>query len=260
MKTKKQRTRRPRFRNRVVALRHVKASEINPHPKNWRRYPAFQRRALDELLARIGFAGALLVRIDDEGRYVLIDGHLRKERAGDEAVPVVVTDLTEAEAELLLATYDPLSALAIADPQALSALVASQDEVPEVFRRLMARTLAKAGAIVPPKDPEDVPPLRSRPRVRPGDLYELGEHRVLCADARFAEAIARLVGTAKARLLVTDPPFGVSYVGKTARAFACKAMRPRRPRGCFTTRSQRLARPLPLAPRSTCSRPRGQPW
>ncbi len=43
---------RPQFRSRVVGLRYVRASELNPNPKNWRRHPSFQRKALDELLAR----------------------------------------------------------------------------------------------------------------------------------------------------------------------------------------------------------------
>jgi hypothetical protein len=44
-----------------------------------------------------------------------------------------------------------------------------------------------------------------------GDLWQLGEHRVLCGDATFPENVQRLLGGSQPRLLATDPPYGVSY-------------------------------------------------
>jgi site-specific DNA-methyltransferase (adenine-specific) len=66
-------------------------------------------------------------------------------------------------------------------------------------------------------DEDEVPPPPVTPRTRPGDLYELGPHRLLCGDATDPAAYARLVGESKASLLWTDPPYGVDYVGKTER-------------------------------------------
>ena len=53
------------------------------------------------------------------------------------------------------------------------------------------------------------PPLPESPVSRPGDLWCLGPHRVHCADATSAEAVARLLGERKPRLMVTDPPYGI---------------------------------------------------
>jgi len=53
------------------------------------------------------------------------------------------------------------------------------------------------------------PPLPESPVSRLGDLWRLGEHRVLCGDATSAEAVARLLGERKPRLMVTDPPYGI---------------------------------------------------
>src|SRR5271169_3143624 len=53
------------------------------------------------------------------------------------------------------------------------------------------------------------PPLPESPVSRPGDLWLLGPHRVLCADATSAEAVALLLGERKPRLMVTDPPYGI---------------------------------------------------
>ncbi|HEY5540995.1 MAG TPA: site-specific DNA-methyltransferase, partial [Coriobacteriia bacterium] len=53
------------------------------------------------------------------------------------------------------------------------------------------------------------------PVTRPGDVWALGEHRLLCGDATKEEDIARLMAGAKAACMWTDPPYGVDYVGKT---------------------------------------------
>jgi ParB/Sulfiredoxin domain len=62
---------------------------------------------------------------------------------------------------------------------------------------------------------DEVPPLPPKPRTRPGDLYQLGPHRLLCGDARDHSAYKRLLGDSGADILWTDPPYGVSYEGKT---------------------------------------------
>lgn len=54
--------------------------------------------------------------------------------------------------------------------------------------------------------------------VKEGDLIEIGPHRLLCGDSTKAEDVERLLGDAKPKLMVTDPPYGVSYVGGTADA------------------------------------------
>jgi DNA modification methylase len=66
-------------------------------------------------------------------------------------------------------------------------------------------------------DPDDVPDLPTGPpRSKPGEIYELGGHRLACGDARDGDLLARLVLAETPELLWTDPPYGVSYVGKTA--------------------------------------------
>ena len=66
------------IRNRVTGFRRVKASEILPHPKNWRTHNDKQRKALRSVLESIGFAGAILTYTDNEGNLRAIDGHLHR--------------------------------------------------------------------------------------------------------------------------------------------------------------------------------------
>lgn len=116
------RRRRPAVRDRVVELRRVPARELIADERNWRRHPESQSTALRAMLADVGIADAVLARETDQG-LVLIDGHLRKEILPDEVVPVLVLDVDEAEAGKLLATLDPLAAMAETDQKAFDALL-----------------------------------------------------------------------------------------------------------------------------------------
>lgn len=67
-----------------------------------------------------------------------------------------------------------------------------------------------------PIEKDDVlPGIESESKSKLGDLYELGGHRVLCADSTKIEEVQRLMDTNMADILVTDPPYNVSYTGKT---------------------------------------------
>ena len=67
-----------RPRDRIVDLRRVLASELVPHPENWRTHPERQRRVLADLLAEVGIADAVIAFEREDGRLQLIDGHLRE--------------------------------------------------------------------------------------------------------------------------------------------------------------------------------------
>jgi hypothetical protein len=111
------------IRDRIREFRRVAARELRPHPRNWRTHPAGQRDAMRGVLAEIGFADALLARELPDGSLQLVDGHLRAEVAPDALVPVLVLDVDDNEALKLLATLDPLAAMAGADAELLQSLV-----------------------------------------------------------------------------------------------------------------------------------------
>ena len=110
-------------------------------------------------MKNIGFVGALVVRKVDDG-YELLDGHLRKDIVGDQEVPVLVTDLNYQEMLTILATYDPITDMAVPDEQMLEELLkdASRDvgeELGHALREVADRfniTLSHGF------DDEDMPP------------------------------------------------------------------------------------------------------
>jgi hypothetical protein len=138
------------IRDRIIDLRRVPARELVPHPRNWRRHPKSQRKALEGVLSEIGYAGALLARETSDGRLMLIDGHLRAETTPDQEVPVLVLDVTEAEADKILLTLDPLAAMADADAEALRGLLADVSTEDDAVREMLAALVKE-----PPTSPND---------------------------------------------------------------------------------------------------------
>lgn len=125
------------FRDRIRELRRVKCSELRANPKNWRTHPLPQREAVRAMLAEVGFADALLARETPDG-LVLIDGHLRAEESGNQIVPVLILDVTEAEADKILLLLDPLAAMAAADEEKQRELLAAIEAEEAGLRKLLA--------------------------------------------------------------------------------------------------------------------------
>jgi DNA modification methylase len=206
------------MRDRIIELVRVRAEDLVDHRANWRRHPARQRAALIGALEEIGYASPLIAR--REGRVlVLIDGHLRKSLDPNATVPVVVLDVSAEEAEKLLLLLDPIAALARPDREALAALLArvktSHDALADLFEGIARDAGLPLGKLL--SDPERIPDAAPA-RTRPGDLFELGRHRLVCTDATNPDAVHRVMGGEMADLVVTDPPYGTRYIGRTPRA------------------------------------------
>jgi len=60
-------------------------------------------------------------------------------------------------------------------------------------------------------DPDDAPPLEATVIAQEGDVFVLGDHRIICGDCTSADVVQRVMGKAKPSLMVTDPPYGVEY-------------------------------------------------
>lgn len=142
------------IKDRIKELRRVKASELLPNPKNWRTHPTNQKNALKGVLAEVGYADALIARELEDGTLQLLDGHLRAETTPDQEVPVLVLDVNEAEADKILATLDPLSAMAGKNEELLADLLTGIETESEALQDLLNQTL---GQPTLPDDETDKP-------------------------------------------------------------------------------------------------------
>lgn len=201
-----------KIRDRIKELRRVKSSELLPNPKNWRTHPKAQQDALKGILAEVGFADALLARELDDGSLMLIDGHLRAETTGDQEVPVLILDVDEKESDKLLATFDPLASLAECDKEALDNLLREVDTGSEALQKMLSELAESNGLYLEEKEiqEDEVPEIAEEAITKPGNLWILGEHRLLCGDSTKAEDVARLMAGANPFVMVTDPPYGVN--------------------------------------------------
>jgi len=125
------------YRNRIVGYGELPVSEIVKNPNNWRTHPKPQEDALHGVILEVGWVQTVLVN-QRTGR--LVDGHLRvalAEKHGMASVPVTFVDLSESEEAEVLATLDPISAMAGASADALDQVLREFNSAsPDVQRML----------------------------------------------------------------------------------------------------------------------------
>lgn len=193
----------------------IPIGSVRPYGRNPRRGNV---EAIKESLERNGQYRPLVV--NRRTHEVLAGNHTWQaaRELGWTKVAATFVDVDEEQAKRIVLVDNRSNDLAGYDAEALAELLGELPELEgtgydrealdELIDELAEGTLAD--------DDADPPPLPSDPETAPGQLYRLGRHRLICADARDPEAYARLLGDERADLLWTDPPYGVDYVGKTS--------------------------------------------
>ncbi len=207
-----------------LTIEEVPIDRLRPDPANPRRISEAELDALERSLRQFGFVQPVLARREDQ---TVIGGHQRlvaARRLGLATVPVTWLDVSVEQARLLglalnkiSGTWDDaLLARLLADLAATPDLDLTlsgfgEDEVKELLRSLETRDKRERSEAFDLD--EALAEARRTPRTKPGDLWQLGDHRLLCGDATSAEDVARLLAGAQPTLLTTDPPYGVSLDG-----------------------------------------------
>jgi DNA modification methylase len=205
------------WRSRIIGHGEEAPDQLLANPANWRIHPKAQQDALAGVLGEIGWVQSVIV---NKRTGHLVDGHLRVSLAlRDDAktIPVVYVDLSPDEEALVLATIDPLAAMAVTDGAELSELLTvagtNNPDVQSLLESLSVQATKALGKLE--SSDQEVPPPPARPRSKSGDVWLLGRHRLLVGDATIADDWKRLMNGQSFDLMWTDPPYGVEYEGGT---------------------------------------------
>jgi DNA modification methylase len=209
----------------VTSIKDLKSDH-----KNARKRTDRSASLIAESLKRYGAARSIV--IDEDGRILAGNGTVEGakkagitnvriiEAEGDELIAVRRAGLSEDEKVGLALADNRSSDLSEWDHEMLRQLSEEHDLTPWFEDdELLAEVL---DTVEGNTDPDDVPEPPADPITKPGDLWILGNHRLLCGDSTDTVALERLMGNKPADLWLTDPPYNVSYEGKTKDALTIK--------------------------------------
>jgi len=194
--------------------------KLIPYAKNSRTHSDEQVAQLAGSIKEFGFNNPVLVGQDD----VIIAGHGRvmaARKVGLMEVPCIrLTHLTETQRKAYIIADNRLALNAgwdnelltielndlLADNFALDILGFDTDEL----KNLLDPVKPTEGLT----DEDEVPEVPEEPKTKPGDIYRLGKHRLMCGDSTSIDAVEKLMEGKLADLVFTDPPYNVAYEGK----------------------------------------------
>ena len=189
-------------------IKYLNTNDLKPYPQNAKKHPDDQVEHIANSIREFGFKQPIVI---DQNNVVII-GHgrlLASKKIGLKEVPCVIADdLTE----------EQIKALRLADNKTnesewdLSFLDDELNDIFDIDMSLFGFDLDlgdEETEIVEDDVPED-----AETRCQLGDLWQLGNHRLICGDSTDPATIDRLMGEAKADMVFTDPPYGVAIGDK----------------------------------------------
>tara|TARA_R110002051_G_scaffold41530_7_gene86163 strand:- start:52551 stop:53873 length:1323 start_codon:yes stop_codon:yes gene_type:complete len=203
-----------------AVLEQIAIGELQPDPKNARKHSPAQVRQIAASIEAFGFNTPILVDRDN----LIISGHgrlLALQRLGRSHAPVIrLEHLSPGAAR----------AFAIAENRLVETSVWDEDLLSEHFQALSALdldfsldvtgfTMAEIDLKIEgfdddaADDADDAPVDPGLSVVRPGELWHLGDHRLLCGSSLESESYVQLFGDERAAMVFTDPPYNVPISG-----------------------------------------------
>lgn len=205
------------------------SAELRFDHRNYRKHNDRNKKLIRQSLEELGAGRSILA--DNDGEIVAGNGVFEQAQKLKIPVRVIETDGTELIAikRTDLSTEDPRrKKLALADNATSDS---SEWEYETLAEDWDSETLQEWGIDMPEDeaddtiaagetDPDDVPEVEEQeePCSVRGEVYQLGNHRLMCGDSTSAEDVAKLMKDTMGNLWLSDPPYNVAYVGKTADA------------------------------------------
>jgi len=199
----------------VDQLVTLKISDLKPYEKNARKHEAADVAAIAKSIEAFGFNDPVGVWGPQN---IIVEGHgrvLAAKQLGLTEVPCIRLDsLTDEQRRAYALAHNKTAELSVWDPNLL----------PAEIKEIRSYDMAAFGFIPPAEigvedhftDPDLLPEdENAEPITRRGDIYILGDHKLICGDSTDPEDLQKLMGDELADLWVTDPPYNVAYEGGT---------------------------------------------
>ena len=211
-----------------MQIEQIQLATLIPYINNSRTHSDEQVAQIAASIKEFGFNNPILVDKDSG----IIAGHGRLQAArklGLTEVPCVrLGHLTETQRKAYIIADNRLALNAgwdnelltielnelLADGFALEILGFDSDEL-----KTLLDPLEPTEGLV---DEDQVPEVPEEPKTKPGDIYQLGRHRLMCGDSTSIDAVEKLMDGQLADIFITDPPYNVAYEGKTKEALTIK--------------------------------------
>lgn len=204
---------------RDVEAQLVPLDSLKAYDGNAKRHDSDNIDAIANSISEFGFRNPILAWHNEDGVPEIVAGHGRAAAAKKlrmEQVPVIfVDDLTDAQRRMLTLADNQTTLMTGWDDQTLQEELDALTDVFDVagFGFDIDEIIGDDGVEVTEDEPDD----DAEDRVKPGELWRMGGHVLLCGDSTDADGIARLMsampevgGAAGADLLLTDPPYNVA--------------------------------------------------
>lgn len=198
----------------LLKYKMTQTESLVPDARNARKHSEEQVAKLAEIIKEFGFINPVIV---DKAKGI-IAGHgrvLAAKRLGLLEVPTLEAGhLTPNQRRAYMLADNKITLNAEWDTQLLRVELKDLKEIG--FANLTGFSESEVQDLLFSKsdgltDPDEVPDLSEEAITKPGDVWILGKHRVICGDSTNPETVEKLLGTVKPPLMVTDPPYGVNY-------------------------------------------------
>lgn len=194
----------------------VDPKTLKPHPANPSRHPEAQIKLLSQIMQGHGIRHPITV--SNKSGFI-VSGHCRCSAAillGLKKYPVTYQNFkSESEELAVLVADNKIAELSEVDGSLMGDIIVELDQVNYPLELTALSPAEIEDYVVGPTEPNPqddvVPDPPKKAKTKTGDLYILGEHRLLCGDSTKAEDVERLMDGKKADMIFTDPPYGVNY-------------------------------------------------
>ena len=206
---------------KIENVNEVEVSALIPYINNAKKHSDEQVDKIAASIREFGFLNPVLI----DKNLNIIAGHGRvmaAKKLGLQTVPCAfIEGLSEAQRKAYILAVNRLGELAEWDMELVNLELEGLDELG------FDTDLTGFDFNPKPEEPEqeiveDEVPEEVETRCKPGDLWKLGEHRLICGDSTDINVVEKLMGDQKADMLLTDPPYNVDYEGKTKDALKIK--------------------------------------